>query len=314
MPETASDAGDGLVSDVFEIPMDGDFDEEGAERAPLAGFRLGGSRPPWLVMRSWNRELRLYRSLARRMHPEQPILTVAPPEGERKEDFPRTVEAWRDFCLERMRPLLGADPLLLGGWSFGGVLALEVGRRLEREGGSVALVTMLDTRLPKAHPEERKLARSVPHAIAHHATRLFEMAPEDRAPYLRERVAWQVYHARRRLGEGLAARRGRPPPIYRRPDGRTSEPRQLAEMTLLQKALWVAYLKYQPRPCTIAVAQFWCRESCEHVGDSSLGWARYLRGPLDSAPIAGDHLTLFEEPHARSLGPAVQARLDAAAA
>ena len=150
-------------------------------------------------------------------------------------------------------------------------------------------------------------------ALVHHIDRLFEIAPEERAAYLRERVAWQIYHARKRVGYWSAERRGRPAPVYRQPDGRTSEERGASEMTLLQKALWVAYLKYQPRACTIPVAQLWCADSCERLGDSSLGWGRHLRGPLDAVPIPGEHLTLFEDPHAAPVGRALQLRLDAAA-
>ncbi len=307
------------MDEVVEITSTGGFDEDAAERAPLAGFHLANptpveQRPTWFVVRSWSQELRLYRKLARHLGADQRIVTIAPPHGTRKEDFPRTVERWRDFCLEQMRPLLGASPcVLLGGWSFGGVLALEIGRELEKEGIPVALVTMLDTRLPKAHPDEQKISRSLPHAMAHQATRFFETPPEDRSAFLRERLAWQFYHARRRLGEWNATRRGRSMPIYRRPDGRTSEVREVGGMSPLQKALWVAYLKYQPRPCTIRVAQFWCADSCEHTGDSSLGWARCLRGPFDAVPIPGEHLTMFDDPHVEVLASNLRCRLALAA-
>lgn len=300
---------------VFEIPSVGEFDEEAAERAPLAGFHLGDggpddSRETWFLIRSWSRELRLYQNLARHLGDDRRIVTIAPPRGTRKEDFPRTVERWRDFCLERLRPQLGSNPrVLLGGWSFGGVLALEMGRQLEKDGTPVALVTMLDTRLPKAHPTEQRIARSLPHALANHATRFFETPSEGRGEYLRERLAWQFYHARRKAGEWNAARRNQPAPVYQRPDGRTSEPRDVTEMTPLQKALWVAYLKYQPRECTVPVAQFWCDDSCLHTGDASLGWARYLRGPFVSLPIPGGHLTMFDDPHAEALAQTLGERL-----
>jgi len=87
--------------------------------------------------------------------------------------------------------------------------------------------------------------------------------------------------------------------------------RDKLEMTLLQKAIWAAYLKYQPRESAIPIAQFWCRDSCDHIDDASLGWSRFLRGPMDCVPIPGEHLTLFNRENARVVGPALQQRLDA---
>ena len=154
---------------VLDLQTEGTFEEQAAERAPLAAFHWSNvhdarSNPPLLMIRSWGRELQLYRNLARYLGPQQPIVTIAPPRGEVPLDFPRTVETWRDFCLEQMQPLLDSPcPLRIGGWSFGGVLALEVARRLETEGKQVERVVMLDTRLPKAHAEDvaRELMRAL---------------------------------------------------------------------------------------------------------------------------------------------------------
>ena len=127
------------------------------------------------------------------------------------------------------------------------------------------------------------------------------MTSRERGTYVRGRFAWQFYHARRRFVEWNARRAGRLPPILTRPDGRTSEPRDTTEMPPLQKALWVAYLKYRPEPCSIPVSQFWCAESREYVGDASLGWARILRGQLDLRPIPGGHMSMFDNPHAEDV-------------
>lgn len=299
--------------DIREVPLDGEFDLAGAEAAPAAGFRLSGSRPPWVAIRSWSTEVPLYRNLARHLDPEQPLITLGPPTGERKEDLPRTVDQWTEDCLARFRTVFhrhSTASVRLGGWSFGGVLALETARKLEAQGQTVEQVLMLDTRLPKAHPEEGKLTRTLPHAVAHHANQMFEMTPEKRQAYLRERFAWQIYHARRRLSEGLEKAFGRSPAELTRPDRRRPEARDTSNMTPLQKALWVAYLKYRPNECDIPVTQFWCAETCRRVEDSSLGWAPHLRGPVENVPVPGGHMSLFKDEHVRTLGPEVQRTLD----
>jgi thioesterase domain-containing protein len=296
--------------DIFEVSLHGEIDLDAAEAAPCAGFQLAGSRPPWIAIRTWSAETRLYRSLVRHLDPEQQVITLGPPVGEHKHDFPRTVDAWTKDCLAKLALVSARDPLRLGGWSFGGVLALETARKLEGAGRRVEQVIMLDTRLPKAHPEEGRLSRSLPHAFVHHIDELFGMAPARRRAYLRERVEWQLYHARRRWYERIEKQFGRPAPDLERPDGRRPEVRDTSSMSPLQKALWVAYLKYQPEPCSIPVTQFWCAETCRRVEDSSLGWSRFLRGPVENVPVPGGHMTLFDEEHARILGPALQRTLD----
>ena len=47
-----------------------------------------------------------------------------------------------------LREIAGDGPFVLGGWSFGGALALEVGRQLREAGASVGLVALLDTVQP----------------------------------------------------------------------------------------------------------------------------------------------------------------------
>ena len=88
-------------------------------------------RRPWIVIRSWSDELRHYRNLVRHLDPEQPVITLGPPQGEKKRDFPRTVDRWTEDCLARLAGASAPEPLRLGGWSFGGVLALETARKLE---------------------------------------------------------------------------------------------------------------------------------------------------------------------------------------
>ncbi|WP_010539911.1 polyketide synthase Pks13 [Dietzia alimentaria] len=50
--------------------------------------------------------------------------------------------------LDRIRELAAGRPVALGGWSFGGALAVEVARQLRLAGDEVALVALLDTVQP----------------------------------------------------------------------------------------------------------------------------------------------------------------------
>ena len=45
----------------------------------------------------------------------------------------------------------------------------------------------------------------------------------------------------------------------------------------------------------------WTDLSAEHFGTISMGWDLVHLGPLDTRPVSGDHLTMFEVPHVEVL-------------
>lgn len=140
------------MSQVVELPVDGEIDPQSATEAEFLAWNLGGSRPPLVLIRTWAEEIPRHQRLARALGPEQPIYSMGHPSGSRDEDYPEDTDQWADFCFARHEKLGLEDPARIGGWSFGGVVALEVARRLASRGREVALVTLLDTRIPKRKP------------------------------------------------------------------------------------------------------------------------------------------------------------------
>src|SRR5205085_533422 len=79
-------------------------------------------------------------------------------------------------------------PYLLGGWSFGGLVAFEMAQQLLRDGQEVAGLALIDTRSPAANarlasldPELMKAFLLLEHAkeIARISARDLPLAPED---------------------------------------------------------------------------------------------------------------------------------------
>jgi thioesterase domain-containing protein len=290
----------GTEPGLLHLDAGGPVDLERAEDAPVAVLHAEGTRPPLVLVRSWSRELAGIRSLARHLGADQPLYAIGPPCPPHPDDHPSTVESWTDFCRARWDAIPPAPRVVLGGWSFGGVLALHLAERLVAEGRDVALVAMMDTRLPKSHPKDQ---RPVLHKLLHHLDEALDLPRGQRLGYLRERARWQirphVERLRRSLGRRASTRRARPAST-----GDEAEVRR--EKPPLMRAIWIAYLKYRPRPIRLPVLQLWCEESRDHVDDATLGWAPHLRGPMECVPVPGSHFTLFDEPHVAALA----ARLD----
>jgi polyketide synthase 13 len=82
----------------------------------------------------------VYEPLVDRLGVDTPVYGVERVEG--------PLEERAASYLDRIREIAAGRPLAVGGWSFGGALAVEVARQLRAAGDEVALVVLLDTVQP----------------------------------------------------------------------------------------------------------------------------------------------------------------------
>lgn len=299
-------SGPSLVIRTAELSPHRPEEIENAEEAALTVTHAGGSENPITFVRSWDGEAKLYANLARHLPSDLPLYTIGPPRWEDYARYPRDVAAWAAWCRERLRAIPHPGPYVLGGISFGGVIARELARQLVAEGCTVNLVVLIDSRLPRGHPFDERPRRSVPHRVVYHLNNLFEAGPGKRVPYLKEKAGWQLHHlatwvtsVRARLG--WLAPGEEPPP--------TEEIHAPADLPPLQRCLWRAYLKYKPEVSTIPMALFWTDESRGHTSESTLGWSPWQLGPLETQRIDGKHLEVLVEPHASGVARLLQRSL-----
>ena len=121
-----------------------------AREEPAAGalcpVQPRGTRPPLALAHPAGGTTAVYRGLARLLGTDQPVLGL-----ERADDVLGVEERaarYADLLRER-RP---GGPHLLGGWSYGGVLAFATARLLTRMGERVDLVALIDAGLPLPLP------------------------------------------------------------------------------------------------------------------------------------------------------------------
>jgi thioesterase domain-containing protein len=246
----------------------------------------------------------------------------AAPRGARIEDFPADAQAWADFASAKLIALPYAGPVLVGGWSFGGIIAYEVAQRFARSGREVGLVVLLDTRMPVPRPIRRR--GSTRRGALHKGVRSLDRFLEHGG--WRARLAYLRSRARRRH-EKLSARAQRVGEWWRS-DAAAALPAwtELApadatfvtptgrRITLLKRTIWVSYRKYRPTPSTFPVLLLRTAESQASAGEASLGWGPVLNGDFESVLVPGEHFTMFEETHLTTLVPRLAAALERASA
>jgi thioesterase domain-containing protein len=184
---------------------------------PLVPIRTDGAKRPILMLPARGGELLLASGLAGRLGPDQPCYGFRWTGSRARLGLPASVEEMAAdgvACLRRIQP---AGPYRLAGFCFGGVVALEMARRLRAAGDEVEWLALISVS-PNDFPElvepsaleryrRHRRADTLEERLAHHARRIRQRDAGAGAAYLarRGRTALRFARARtRKLAERVA--------------------------------------------------------------------------------------------------------------
>jgi thioesterase domain-containing protein len=232
-----------------------------------------------------------YASLARLLPADRAVYALRAPGLDGGAPPPASVEALAEHYLPQLRAVQPRGPYLLGGWSFGGLVAYELARRFQAEGDTVELLVMLDTHAlgPHIAPE--------PGALKELATfgRLLDLPWQSlrldtaRLEQLegRERLAW------------LLEQLGRLPEAA--PELDLDETERLFRVF---QRLSEAQRTYVPAPYAGRAVLL---KAAASAGD--LGWSTWLSTEPRVLEVPGDHFTMLEAPNLVSVAEQLAALL-----
>lgn len=301
---------------VLELrPGDG-IDEDTANRHPIVGFNLAGTRLPLVCLRTWRYDVDNYRHLAGALGPDQPIYTASPPVGETEADFPRDNEGWAQHFSRILGPLLDRENLILGGWSYAGVVALHMAEQLAARGRPPLLVNLFDAVMPVAKPrgDARKRTRFQKFVVTLNQGMEIADAAARREFFVDYAKAQLSGFAGRRLWDVRNVGRrvvGRPAQTH--PDLQRKRRKATMPVEPNMMAIRVSYLKARPGNSNLPVSLYWTEESQRKLGDASLGWCMRMLGEFHTYPVAGDHQSMFHPENIRGLANALAGELERAA-
>jgi amino acid adenylation domain-containing protein len=119
--------------------------EERASFEEIVPVQIGGDRTPLFFLHGDYTGIGLYaRRFAGALGAEQPIYAI-PPHGADGGAVPATIEEMAADHLRRVRSVQPVGPYLLGGYCFGGLVALEMARQLRAQGEQVLHVVAVVT-------------------------------------------------------------------------------------------------------------------------------------------------------------------------
>jgi len=135
--------------------------EEAGPWSPLVELKRGGEKRPFFCVHPVGGTVLGYVELCRALAPEQPVYGLQSRGLEGEPEPCDSVQEMAALYLEAIRTVQPRGPYLLGGWSMGGSIALEMARQLQQRGEQVEVLALIDSydlapavaRLP---PEQRE--------------------------------------------------------------------------------------------------------------------------------------------------------------
>jgi surfactin synthase thioesterase subunit/acyl carrier protein len=126
-------------------------------QSSLVAIQPGGSKRPLFLVHPAGGHVFPYLHLAKFLGPDQPCYGLQARGLEDGQDPHTRIEDMAAYYIQALQSVQPTGPYLLGGWSMGGVVAFEMAQQLHAQGQRVALLALLDSRIPtpdETFPEE----------------------------------------------------------------------------------------------------------------------------------------------------------------
>jgi thioesterase domain-containing protein/acyl carrier protein len=278
-----------------------------APESPVVAIQPAGSKTPFFCIHPIGGNIFCYVELARLTGSDRPFYGIQST-GLSGNGVPDTrIESMAALYLEHVQAIQPKGPYLLGGWSFGGVVAFEMARQLKHRHGQVAHVTLLDTWAPPLNqtskqyePDSAELLSRFLDDLAGISGKVLEVHRD----YLRQ----LDMQAQLKFVLDQAIRLN-----LLRPDMEISQFASLFEIFARNAR---AFLAYAPPPLELGtrLMLFRASEGKDELRDGpTLGWDQICADGIEIRNVPGDHYTTLTGANVRTLAEQLKTCLDAAA-
>jgi amino acid adenylation domain-containing protein len=229
----------------------------------LVPIQPRGSRPPFFCVHGIGGTVLRFRDLARHLGEDQPFYGLQAKGLDGRQACASSVEEMAADYIREMQKAQPQGPYFLGGYSFGGMVALEMAQQLRAEGEEVGIVALLDTFPGRPMSSSELLAK------------LLRMPLKEKISYSIGRARRFATYVRRRLSRQL-------PP----------------DLLAVRKACYLAESRYAPKVYNGAITVFRpSTKSLRSVDDAMGGWNDWSAGGVEIHEISGRHDNMFFEPN-----------------
>jgi amino acid adenylation domain-containing protein len=258
---------------------------EHEKRPCLVPVQPNGSRTPLFFVHAGGGDVLFYEQLAKALGPDQPLFAFRSPLIDREEIRDTSIEELASGYIKELRAFFPRGPYLLGGTSFGGLVAFEMSQQLHAQGVEPELLVLFDTSVPgsgeSANIADRVCAfwRNLRSEGVAYLARTAAETKEHLGEWLLRRVHHAAYYCYRIAGRDI-------PNVLRY--------RQMEKMhwrTLVRFAVRV-----YPGKITLLRAMDRGPGNLGKHEDPALGWGKLAGGGLEIYDVPGGHETMLRDP------------------
>ena len=265
-----------------------------AAATALVAIRPTGSLPPLFCVHSGSGHVASYHALAHHLGSDQPFFAFQSPGLEDGGKGPETIEDMAATYLAELRAARPEGPYHLTGWSMGGLVALEMARQLLEQGQKVALLALLDTRVPDGSDAEMDDLGLLATFALHLGIPVERLPPPSEV----ERLGPRPLPALRELAVELGVL----------PSDLEADDLERFWNVFRRNAAAVHrhVPKSYPRRAFLLTAE---DEAADPAQDAALGWGELITD-LEIRTVPGSHFTMVGEPHVEQLAGVLSALIE----
>lgn len=239
--------------------------------SPLVQVKRGDDHPPILIMHGLAGTVPFF-ELAAHIRTENPVYGFQAKGVDGMEEPLDRVEDMAALYLDSVKALQPCSPYILVGYSFGGLVALEMAQRLIESGETVALLAIVD-----AYPDIRYLSSGQRALLFARRARRYIFDSKNRLSRAMRYIGPGLGIAERRNGEG----------------GAESSGLSFAETTLrVKERAYVALARYRPRYYPGKMTFLKSGSDTYFPGNPTAVWA-HLTAEFEFETVPGGHLGLI---------------------
>ena len=289
------------------------IDEEGTgpSWSSLVTLNASGSKPALFLMHSHGGNVLEYYPLAHRLGPNQPVYALQSRGLDGTPIEEPKIEEMAAYYLKEIRAVQPNGPYYLGGFCFGGLLALEAAQQLQASGEAVELLALINASIME-FPHYRPgvtVAHRLVYAIAYRLA--LEWANLSGKP-LRERWVYGLARLRRTWDLALVRAQITADKVLAAHDRRLPRHTTVHHLEQLAMAHDRAWLAYEPSPYDGRVLFF--RASRQYFGvlpDPLLGWKDLLVREVERYDVPGFRQNMLDEAFVGTMADILKAALNA---
>ena len=282
--------------------------EESASRwSWLVAIQPGGRKQPFFCVHAVGGNVLEYHDLARHLGPDQPFYALQSHGLDGKQAPLTSIDEMATLYLKELRAVQPHGPYLIGGRSFGGVVAFEMACQLQSAGEEVKLLALLDT-YPLGHykllpSDDKRNTRSYRFAkrFESHTRNLGQLTFKRKLEYLWNKLRYVPAKTKGQVWGSVFK-------LYSEGGGRPL-PRLLRN---IEQINFAAARNYVPKVYPGKVTLFLASADLTAAYDLKEGWEALAGEGLEIHEIEGDHINIIKEPFVGQLAAELNSCLDKA--